>query len=363
LPFFGEAAGDAGRRLGFGSAGVTLPQALGCLTILTNHNIDIALFMPRILLIKTSSLGDVVHNFPVVGDIREALGGDAEIHWVVEETLADLPRLHPGVARTLPAAVRRWRRSWWRRSTHAEVAAFLRELRAVRYDAVIDTQGLLKSALIARAARGPRYGYDWPSSREPLRIFYARTFRVPRKGHAVERNRALAAGALHYTPRALPDYGIAAEARRAPWLPGSDYVVFVHATSAQEKLWAEERWVALGEALALRHLTACLPWGSAEEHARSLRLAASIPGALVPPRLTVSELASVLAAARCTVGLDTGLTHLAGALGTPTVGVYTATDPALTGLYGCRRAENVGGRGAEPRVASVLEALKRVSLQ
>jgi heptosyltransferase I len=316
--------------------------------------------MPRILLVKTSSLGDVVHNLPVVGDIHRALGG-AEIDWVVEEALTALPALHPGVARTIPAAIRRWRTSWWRHTTRSEVAVFLRTLRAARYDAVIDTQGLLKSALIARAAHGARYGFDWESSREPLRLFYGETFRIPRAEHAVERNRVLAGRALRYTPPACLEYGIRVESRRPGWLATPAYAVFVHATSAREKLWPEERWAALGEALAARDFSAVLPWGSEEERARSERLAKVIPEALVPPKLAILDIASLLAGARCVVGVDTGLTHLAGALGRPAIGVYTATDPQRTGLYGCPHGTNVGGIGAQPRVGEVLDALARVS--
>src|SRR5215207_9889416 len=118
--------------------------------------------MRHILLVKTSSLGDVVHNFPVVSDIAAALPG-ARIDWVVEESFAGLPPLHPAVTRVVSIAVRRWRQAWWKRHTRREISAFVDALRAVRYDAIVDTQGLLKSAIVARAARGVRYGLDWAS--------------------------------------------------------------------------------------------------------------------------------------------------------------------------------------------------------
>lgn len=315
--------------------------------------------MPRILLVKTSSLGDVVHNLPVASDIESAFPG-AEIHWVVEEAFAAIPGMHPAVSRVVPVALRRWRKSWLGRDTRRELGAFVRALRATRYDAVIDTQGLLKSALIARAARGRRYGLDWRSSREPLRLFYDRTFDVPRERHAVERNRSLAARALQYAAPAQARYAITAPQAHHAWLAAGAHATFMHATSSADKLWPEEQWISLGTALAREGLGAVLPWGTDEERRRSERLAQRIPGAVTPPRLDLRDIASVLARSRCAIGVDTGLTHLAGALGVATVGIYTVTDPALTGLHACARALNVGGVRATPGADEVLQALRQL---
>jgi heptosyltransferase-1 len=314
--------------------------------------------MRHILLVKTSSLGDVVHNFPVVSDIARALPG-AVIDWAVEESFAPLPRLHRAVRRVIPVALRRWRKSWWRSQTQREIRECVEELRGVRYDAVIDTQGLLKSAIVARLACGERHGLDWASSREPLAPFYDRTYRVPRDRHAVERNRELAALALRFRPSREVDYGIAAESH-SRFVP-QRYAVLAHATSADAKLWPEERWIALGNRLRAMGLHALLPWGSARERERSERLARSLIDAAVMPRLPLGDLTAVLADAEYVIGVDTGITHLAGALGTVTVGVYTATDPKLTGLYGCARAANVGGRGDIPDAADVLREIERLS--
>ena len=313
--------------------------------------------MPRILLVKTSSLGDVVHNLPVVTDVASRWP-EAEIDWVVEESFAALPALHPRVRRAIPVAVRRWRDAAWKSDTRREIGVFVEALRASRYHAVIDTQGLFKSALIARAAQGPRYGLDFRSSREPLFPFYDRTFNVPRSLHAVERNRILAAKALGYDAPAQIDYGIRANPPRSSPLPDAEYAVLVHATSAAKKLWPEARWVELGRALQERGLRSVLPWGSDDERARSERLAAAIPSAVMPPRMPLGDVVSVLSGARCAIGVDTGLTHLAGALGTATVGIYTATGPAATGLHGCARAANLGAPGRGPCVEDVLQALK-----
>jgi heptosyltransferase-1 len=316
--------------------------------------------MPRILLVKTSSLGDVVHNLPAASDIA-AVFPDARIDWVVEELFAPIPRMHRHVERVIPVALRRWRTAWWRPDTRDEAASFLRELRQARYDVILDSQGLFKSAIIARAAHGLRCGLDWHSAREPLRLFYDRVFRVPRERHAVERNRELAARAFGYNGHRPVDYGIQAPETSFAWLGVPRYAVLVHGTSAPEKVWTEQRWIALGRALRDSETVAVLPWGSANERARSARLAAAIPGAVVTPALGISEVAALLAGARCVAGVDTGLTHLAAALGVATVGIYTATSPDRTGVYGSARAVNLGAPGAPPEPDAVLEALDRLA--
>lgn len=309
--------------------------------------------MPRVLLVKTSSLGDVVHNLPVVEDLLVAIPG-VTVDWAVEEAFAAIPRLHPRVDRVLPVALRRWRRGFWRKSVRAEWRTFVQELRRERYDAVIDTQGLLKSALVACQARGPRHGLDWASSREPLGWLYDFTHAVPWGRHAVERNRSLAAQALGYALDHPARYGIAAPVRPLPWLPaGRPHAVLLHATSAERKLWPEACWIELGGHLSARGLTCVLPWGNDAERGRSVRLAAGIAQAVVPEKTGLADLAGLLGSAAAVVGTDTGLTHLAGALGAPTVGVHVATDPAATGLHACARAVSLGGIGRMPEVAEV----------
>ncbi|MFH0934464.1 MAG: lipopolysaccharide heptosyltransferase I [Pseudomonadota bacterium] len=310
---------------------------------------------PDIVLIKTSSLGDVLHNLPVVTDIR-ARFPDARIDWVVEESFAALPGLHPGVQHVIPVAIRRWRKSWW--NARKEMQAVCRELRERRYGLAIDTQGLLKSALITRCTHTVRCGYAWDSAREPLASwFYDRTFSVAKDQHAVERNRQLAAAALGYAAKGPPDYGIRAPEVSLPWLPDSPYVVLLHATSRDNKLWDEQHWIDLGTYLHRQGLRTILPWGNDQEKARSERLCARIPGALCAPRMNITALAALLGNARAVVGVDTGLSHLAAALDVPTVGIYTATDPGLTGLHAGARAANLGGQRSQPSVDSVIAKL------
>lgn len=317
---------------------------------------------PRILLVKTSSLGDVLHNLPVVSDIVRHYP-HAHIDWVVEESFAALPRLHPAVRNIIPVAVRRWRRKLLKSDTWREIAAFRRTMAASHYDLAIDTQGLLKSALLMRNAQTLRCGYDKHSAREPLAAsLYQRTFPVATGQHAVERNRQLAAQALGYTLDEPADYGILPpQIVRPDWLVNEAYAVLLHATSRDDKLWDEANWIALGHGLHERNIRCVLPWGSEAERMRSQRLAAAIPAAIAPPRLNLNEAAALLGGAQAVVGVDTGLAHLAAALGVPTVGVYTATDPVLTGLYAGRRMVNLGNIDQAPGVAEVVAALKQVA--
>lgn len=315
-----------------------------------------------ILLIKTSSLGDVLHNLPVVTDIRSHFP-DARIDWVVEENFAALPALHPEVQEVIPVAMRRWRKSWW--VSRGEIRAACASLRRHHYDMALDTQGLLKSALLTRCAQTTRCGFNSDSAREPLAsLFYDRRFLVARNQHAVERNRQLAGLALGYRPKGAPDYGIRPPAINHPdWLTKGKYAVLLHATSRADKLWSEENWIALGHYLHENAIRCVLPWGSEAEQVRSLRLVAAIPDAVVSPRLNLNEAAALLGGAQAVIGVDTGLAHLAAALDVPTVGIYVTTDPALTGLHAGRRAINLGDVNRAPDVAAVIDALREAAAQ
>ena len=314
---------------------------------------------PSIILIKTSSLGDVLHNLPVVADICQHVP-DARIDWVVEEGFAPLPMLHPRINRVIPIAVRRWRKSWWQ--SRSEMQATCRDLRTRHYDLALDTQGLLKSALITRCVPAMHCGFDWKSAREPLAsLFYDRTYSVAKNQHAVERNRQLAGLALGYMPQGAPDYGIRAPDLMLPWLPAEPYAMLLHATSRDDKLWNEQNWVALGNHLHQAGIRSVLPWGNEREKVRSERLCLAIPGAIRTPRINLNEAAAMLGHAHVVIGVDTGFSHLAAALGVPTIGIYTATDPGLTGLYEGKSAVNLGGKNAPPSVAEVCSALEQLT--
>jgi heptosyltransferase-1 len=311
--------------------------------------------VPLVLLVKTSSLGDIVHNLPVASDIRRVFH-DVRIDWVAERAFAAVPALHSGVRNVIGCELRRWRRSLFSERTRVQWRAFARELSSTCYDAVIDTQGLLKSAIIARLANGTRYGLDWRSSREPLRLFYDKTFEVGWNMHAVERNRRLAGFALGYDVHGEPDYGIRCSPANAPWLPPSPYVVLLHGASHARKRWPEIDWVTLGSHIQGAGFSLVLPWGSEAELACARSLAVRLEAAHVAPALELSELAAVLAGAAAAIGVDTGLSHLAAALGVPVVGIYGPTDPARTGLLAATPAISMGGLGRFPTAESVVSA-------
>jgi heptosyltransferase-1 len=315
-------------------------------------------------------MGDVIHNLPVVSDLAVQFP-QAQIDWVVEEAFAALPRLHAMVKQVYPVALRRWRGSLFSADTWREIGQFRRRVGAQRYDAIIDTQGLLKSALLVACAKGRKYGLDWASSREPIGWFYNKAFSIPWDRHAVERNRALAAQAMGYSLSGPPNYAIQVPdsarqtliRRAGPVIEQArsrGYAVLLHSTSAREKQWPEESWTALGEALHSRGILSLLPYGSEREQARSERLANSIAGALVPPNLPLDAFAALLSGAAVVAGVDTGLAHLAAALGRSVVGIYCATDPRDTGLYGSARALNLGGRARPPSTAEVVAAVDRL---
>ncbi len=294
----------------------------------------------------------MVHNCPAVSDVARKRPG-VEIDWVVEEPFAGIASMHASVRRVIPVRLRRWRSAWWRSATWREIGEFRASVATERYDAVIDTQSLVKSALISACAIGERHGMDAASARESLAAwFYQHHYAVPRGMHAVERNRRLAAAALGYELDLPLDYGLQPAANEAG---GAPYRVFLTMTSREDKLWPEERWIELARALGAPII---LPWGSDDERARAGRIAAALPQAEVAPRMTLEQLARLFARSHAVVGVDTGLTHLAAASGVHTVGIYCGSDPLLTGIYGAPRAKNVGALGSAPSVAEVQRALQ-----
>ena len=312
------------------------------------------------LLVKTSSLGDVIHNLPVATDLRRRFPGLA-IDWVVEESFAAIPRLHPAVRRVIPVALRRWRREPFAAATWREWREFRASLDQHHFDLVLDTQGLIKSGLIAWLARGKRCGYAAEAAREPLAArFYNRSFAIPRNLHAVERNRWLAAAAFDYPPpeaQSLPlDYGIRVAALQAPWLPPAPYAVLLTATSRDDKLWAESAWIELAAALDDRGIACALPAGSAVERERAARLAGAMRRAVAAPTLDIPTLAALIAGATLVVGVDTGLTHLGAALGRPVVAIFAGSEPGLTGVLAATPAVNLGGKGRPPAAQEVIAA-------
>ena len=313
--------------------------------------------MANILFIKTSSLGDVVHHMPAVTDARKA-HPDATFSWLVEEAFAPLVRLHPAIDTVIPVASRRWRKSLYAPATIAEIRASFRDIRAQRYDEIVDTQGLLRTAILARAARGVRHGYDASSVREPLAsLFYDVRHRVERDMHAVERNRILSGLALGYAPDEAPDFGL--DRARIGKDSTSRYGLLLHATARREKQWPDADWIAFAKLFAQR-FELLLPWGTEAERARSEYIAAAVPGARVPDRAPLDQVAKLIAGAQFVVGVDTGLLHLAAALGVPVVAIFAGSKPALTGPMGRGRLSILGDDGKPPSVDAVVEAVETI---
>lgn len=309
--------------------------------------------MTRVLLIKTSSLGDVIHCLPAVSDMARA-APDLTLDWVIEEQLAEIARLHPAVDRAIPVRLRSWRRHLLESDTWTEFGAFRHAITQKRYDRIIDAQGLIRSAMLARLARGPHCGYDRSSVREPpASFFYDRRFPASVTLHAAERMRRLAAQAMGYELPAEIDYGLTIDTDRPDWLTADRYIVGLHATARRDKTWAETAWEALAAKAGAAGLGVVLPWGSEHERQRSKKIAAASPRAIVPPRLGFREMASLQAGAAAVVGVDTGLTHLASAVGAPVVAIYAASWSEFNGVIGPAFIANLGGPGAPPRVDEV----------
>ena len=313
--------------------------------------------MTDILFIKTSSLGDVIHHMPALTDAH-ARHPDARFAWVVEEAFAPLVRLHPAVDAVIPVALRRWRRALVAPSTWPEILRFRRALRSGRFDAIVDTQGLVKSALLARSAHGPRHGYDTQSIKEPAASrFYNVRHPVEWKQHAIARNRKLTGLALGYEPQGAPDYGLDRGKIREPG--ASPYGVLLHATAQSRKEWPVEHWRALASALA-PGIELVLPWGTQDERARSETIALGIAHARVPDRLPLDGVARLIAGASFVVGVDTGLLHLAAALGVPLVALFSSSEPGLTGPMGQGPITVLGAKGQMPSAAEVTDAVQRL---
>lgn len=288
----------------------------------------------RVLLIKTSSLGDVIHTLPALTDAARALPG-IQFDWVVEEGFSEIPTWHPAVSTVIPVAIRRWRKNLWQTLKTGEWRQFKQRLRETRYDLVIDAQGLLKSAWLTRYVKAPIAGLDKHSAREPLAArFYDRPYPVARGQHAVERLRQLFAQALGYdVPAGLGDYGLD-RSRLLDADGGAPYVLFLHGTTWVTKHWPEVYWRQLAERMIGKGLEVHLPWGNPAEKARAERIAVGLDKAHVLPKLNLAGVARVLAGAQGCVAVDTGLGHLAAALDVPTLSLFGPTNPGLTGAYG-----------------------------
>jgi len=303
----------------------------------------------RVLVVKISSLGDVIHTLPALTDAAKAIPG-IKFDWVVEESFAEIPAWHPAVDRVIPVAIRRWRKNIWHTWRQGDWGKFVKQIHGRPYDLVIDAQGLLKSAMIAKQLKNvKKVGLDRLSAREPVASrFYDKQVRVAWSLHAVERVRALFAETLGYrVPNAIGDYGIDADSFGV----GGDvenYVVFLHGTTWKTKHWPELYWVELAELVNQRGLKVRLMWGNEEEENRAQYIASMVDNVTVQPKLDLAGVSQQIAGAKAIVSVDTGLGHLAAALNKPTVSIYGATNPGRTGVYGSGQVHLESELGCSP---------------
>lgn len=321
----------------------------------------------KILLVRVSSLGDVLHNLPMVADILRH-HPQATIDWVVEEGYVSLVRLNPHVRRIIPFALRRWRKGLRHPAVRAEIKAFFRALREEEYDLVFDTQGLLKTGIIMGAARikpggrkvGLANGSEGSGYEGVSRLFHTQSIPLDPRTHAVARGRLVAGAALGYAVDTPPDFGLPppASSQRPDWLPPTPYVVFFHGTARDAKKWASANWVATGQALA--PLPVLLPWGSEAEKREADSLAAQLPNARVLPKLSMMDAVTLAQQAALAIGVDTGLTHIAAAFYTPTVEIYADSPKWKTEGNWSPRIVNLGDKGAPPGADEVIASARRL---
>ena len=300
----------------------------------------------RILLIKMSSMGDVFHTFPALSDAQQNLPG-LVIDWVVEKSFSEIPKWHPVVDKVYPIELRKWRNTLLKKQTRQEMKAFFEDINQTQYDLIIDAQGLLKSAWVARKVNAKIAGYDWQSAREPLAtLFYQYKYPVAKEQHAILRLRQLFAQSLDYqlTENAPIAYGLNTLAWLKPNLvtekfAEQDYWVFLHGTTWETKYWPEGYWIELLQKANALGKKVILPWGNQEEQQRALRIASTTESdnVWVPNEmLSLNDMAKTLKNAHAVVSVDTGLSHVAAALEVPMVVLYRVTDPKLVGADGAQ---------------------------
>ena len=312
----------------------------------------------NILLLRLSSMGDLIHTLPAIEDLSKHRP-DIQLDWMCEAGFADIARLHPFVKRVIPMRWRYWRKHLLQVETKNEIMALRNTLIGRDYRFSVDSQGLLKSALFGKMAHAPILGYDKHSIREPLASkFYKQTFAVSRQANAIWRNRELFAQIFQYEFAADEVvFGAKVPSDVSKPVEDTDYIVALHATSQDEKLWPETMWWELFERLhAETGQVIYLPWGNNQERGRAEKWAAKFNYVKLSPKLTLLQAARLLEDAQAIIGVDTGLLHLANALNKPTVGIYLHSNPALTGVQESAISTNVGDVGNCPSVDTVFNA-------
>ncbi|VFP78910.1 Lipopolysaccharide heptosyltransferase 1 [Candidatus Erwinia haradaeae] len=290
----------------------------------------------RILIIKTSSMGDVIQTLPALTDSMLTLP-NIRFDWVVEEDFSEIPGWHPAVDKVIPVALRRWRKNWFSHQIRQEREKFKHAVQLNKYDAIIDAQGLIKSAwFITRLTRGIRHGSDFLSAKESLSsLVYDKRHIIHKKQHAVKRMRILFSKSLNYImPQINANYAIIDFFAKKASQDSKKYLVFLHATTRKNKHWPEKNWRKLINSIDGNGLHIKLPWGTNDEWQRAKRLARGFNYVEVLPKMSLEELAHILTNSRAVVSVDTGLSHLAAALDQPNITLYGPTNHELIGKYG-----------------------------
>ncbi|MBL4821746.1 MAG: lipopolysaccharide heptosyltransferase I [Gammaproteobacteria bacterium] len=290
----------------------------------------------RVLIVKVSSLGDVIHTLPAITDAKRA-NRDLVFDWVVEEKFTEIPAWHPAVESVIPVAIRRWRRNWIKTFINSDVGRFRKQLQNVDYDLVIDAQGLIKSGIVSRMSKGLTIGLSSRTIKEPLAtIFYNKVYSVSWSEHAVDRIRELFSRIFKYEyDKSHVDYGL--EFKRIGIKenePKEKQLVFLHGTTWKTKHWPDQYWRQLGLIATEAGYKVLLPWGDESEKARATFIAGDNKAIDILPRQSLTGLAMHIARSAGVIAVDTGLGHLAAALSTPTLSLYGPTDPGLSGTFG-----------------------------
>jgi heptosyltransferase-1 len=320
--------------------------------------------MLKILLVRVSSMGDVLHNLPVVNDLLRHFP-HAQIDWVVEEAYVHLVKLHPSVRKIIPFALRRWRKSLLSGTTRNEIKQFVASVRTEEYDIVLDTQGLLKTGIIMGLAKtkvggkkvGLANGTEGSGYEAVSRIFHTDSLPVDNHTHAVLRGRLVAAHAGGYQVNTPADFGLQKFDSKPACIPDTGYAVFFHGTAGASKKWPRAHWASIAETLAQQGLPVLLPWGSAAELQEAEQMAAQMPNATVLPKLTMQEAITLAQRATLAIGVDTGLTHIAAAYETPTIEIYCDSPRWKTEGNWSDKIINVGDQGRPGTVEEVRAAI------
>lgn len=326
--------------------------------------------MKKLLLVKTSSMGDLIHTFPALTDLSEACPHQYEITWVVEESFADIAKMHPMTKEVIIFGSRRWKKNLFKRQTWQEFGAFKQALRAEKWDLIVDCQGLFKSAVITKIAaqKGsiPTYSYSKESIRDKSAArFYQHGFSVAKGLTAIERNRQLFSKIFNYTPKPLANFGIQHWDEQSKLTPNVPFAALIHGTSAENKEWPEEKWIEIGLWLRAKGLISVLFWGNNREHERALRIASQIEDAIVMPRVSIHEAGLILSKASLIIAVDTGFAHLANTQDRPVIGLFLGSHANYAGVIPTEHnphAVNLGGKGFNPEVSEVIAVIESYQL-